>query len=72
LKISKEELYHFNCKYCGKWWSIRDADMNEKKGWYCPWCGCYELTEYMYIKETDNSNVPVEVHQCDCSDCIPR
>jgi Fe2+ or Zn2+ uptake regulation protein len=114
MKISKEELYHFNCRYCGKWWSIGDAPIEERKDWwYCPWCGerqdedkamirlseracviccsntldkdfvgvcssCHKSTEVRArgsLRTTIGAaleNVPVEVHQCDCSDCIPR
>ena len=35
---SVEELHHFSCKDCKKWWSIGDAP-SEKDKWYCPWCG---------------------------------
>ena len=33
-----EQLYHFGCAQCGKWWTIGDAPVSKKK-WYCPWCG---------------------------------
>jgi len=35
---SKEELHHFNCKECKKWWTIGDAP-EDKEEWFCPWCG---------------------------------
>jgi predicted RNA-binding Zn-ribbon protein involved in translation (DUF1610 family) len=37
-KRAIEELNHFNCGKCGKWWTIGDAPKS-KKVWYCPWCG---------------------------------
>jgi Zn finger protein HypA/HybF involved in hydrogenase expression len=33
-----EELHHFSCEKCKKWWSISEAPKNKKK-WFCPWCG---------------------------------
>jgi ribosomal protein S27AE len=33
-----EQLNHFQCGKCRKWWSIGDAP-KEKKKWFCPWCG---------------------------------
>ena len=36
-KTSHENLVHFNCSYCEKWWSIGDAP--ERDHWFCPWCG---------------------------------
>lgn len=33
-----EHLSHFQCDACEKWWSIGDAPEDKKK-WYCPWCG---------------------------------
>jgi hypothetical protein len=35
---SIEQLSHFLCTFCNKWWSIGDAPI-EKKKWFCPWCG---------------------------------
>mgnify|MGYP001594402500 CR=1 FL=1 len=37
-QISIEQLSHFICGVCGKWWTIGDAPVN-KKQWFCPWCG---------------------------------
>jgi len=37
-KKIKEELFHFKCARCKKWWAIGDAAKN-KKFWFCPWCG---------------------------------
>jgi len=37
-----ENLHHFKCYFCKKWWSIGDAP--SKHGWYCPWCGKYQET----------------------------
>jgi hypothetical protein len=33
-----EELHHFQCGKCKKWWTIGDAP-KAKKNWFCPWCG---------------------------------
>jgi protein-arginine kinase activator protein McsA len=38
MKTSIERLVHFLCDYCKKWWSIGDAT-EDKKSWFCPWCG---------------------------------
>lgn len=53
-EVSKENLYHFKCgdEDCGKWWSIRDADL-EKKVWYCHWCG---KEQKINIKDYLNDN----------------
>ena len=39
-KVSKEDLYHFQCpsEECRKWWTVGDAPLDKRK-WYCPWCG---------------------------------
>ena len=37
-KRAVEELSHFQCGRCKKWWTIGDAP-KEKKKWFCPWCG---------------------------------
>lgn len=36
--ISHENLVHFNCPLCLKWWSISGAP-EFKEAWYCTWCG---------------------------------
>jgi len=36
--LSIEELAHFQCGYCCRWWSIGDFNKNKKR-WFCPWCG---------------------------------
>ena len=33
-----EELHHFRCTSCAKWWSVGDVP-GSKKEWHCPWCG---------------------------------
>jgi hypothetical protein len=35
---SIEQLHHFHCADCAKWWTVGDAP-KEKIEWYCPWCG---------------------------------
>ena len=36
LFVSKEELFHFNCSLCKKWWSISDPkEIIEGRTWYC-------------------------------------
>ena len=35
---SVEQLSHFRCGSCNKWWSVGDASLSKKK-WWCPWCG---------------------------------
>ena len=37
-KRSIENLSHFFCSFCSKWWTIGDAP-EEKEVWFCPWCG---------------------------------
>ena len=41
--LSIEQMYHFRCGNCDKWWSIGDppeqAGALKKKIWFCPWCG---------------------------------
>ncbi len=36
--ISWENLAHFSCQVCGKWWSVGDCP-KDKLDWHCPWCG---------------------------------
>ena len=38
MKRSIENLHHFQCDKCNKWWSIGDAP-KLKTTWWCPWCG---------------------------------
>jgi len=33
-----EQLSHFHCGECRKWWSIGDAPKGKHR-WFCPWCG---------------------------------
>jgi hypothetical protein len=37
-KRAVEQLNHFQCWKCRKWWAIGDAP-KKKKDWFCPWCG---------------------------------
>jgi len=37
-KRTTENLHHFSCAFCQKWWTIGDAP-NDKEDWFCPWCG---------------------------------
>jgi hypothetical protein len=37
---SVEQLSHFRCGSCNKWWSIGDAP--ERTFWHCPWCGTFQ------------------------------
>ncbi len=39
---SIEQLSHFWCIECKKWWSIGDAPKT-KKDWFCPWCGLKQV-----------------------------
>lgn len=36
---SIETLYHFNCGFGTKWWSIGDFDITKKNTIICPYCG---------------------------------
>ncbi len=36
---SVEQLHHFNCGVCKKWWSIADIPKSKTKTLFCPWCG---------------------------------
>jgi transcription elongation factor Elf1 len=38
VKVCVEKLSHFNCAYCGKWWTVGDTPKSKKK-WFCSWCG---------------------------------
>ena len=42
--VSIENLHHFNCGSCKKWWSVGDAE-KLKKEWFCPWCGVLQKVE---------------------------
>lgn len=33
-----ENLHHFRCVFCKKWWTIGDAP-ESRELFYCPWCG---------------------------------
>jgi len=39
MGYSIENLIHFTCDFCEKWWSVGDAPVKDKNFWYCPWCG---------------------------------
>lgn len=43
--ISTEQLVHFQCCCCSKWWTIGDAPINEGFVWFCPWCGVSQNEE---------------------------
>ena len=49
MRIDKETIWHFVCKYCSGWWSIASQDAWQPKRLYCPHCG--KINE----KETKNS-----------------
>jgi DNA-directed RNA polymerase subunit RPC12/RpoP len=36
---SVENLYHFRCGECDKWWTIGDFSLISKLVIYCPHCG---------------------------------
>ena len=38
MKRVKEEIHHFSCNKCGKWWSVSEAP-KLKIDWFCTWCG---------------------------------
>jgi ribosomal protein S27AE len=37
-KYFNEQIRHFSCGKCQKWWSIGDAP-EKRNEWFCPWCG---------------------------------
>ncbi len=44
--LSIEQLHHFRCGACDKWWSIGDPSITKpgsgsatEREWFCPWCG---------------------------------
>lgn len=37
MQRSDEQLSHFHCEACGKWFAIGDPEY--RSAWYCPWCG---------------------------------
>jgi DNA-directed RNA polymerase subunit RPC12/RpoP len=44
--VSLENLYHFNCDSCKKWWSIGDAPKDlQTRNWFCPYCGFSQVIE---------------------------
>jgi hypothetical protein len=46
-----ENLAHFLCDHCSKWWAIGDAP-EDKKEWYCPWCGKLNHDHHQEILST--------------------
>jgi ribosomal protein L37AE/L43A len=38
-EVHHEDLAHFNCPFCKKWWSIGSISEPGRNYWYCPWCG---------------------------------
>ena len=38
-QYSIEQLYHFRCGKCNRWWSIGDFNQHSVKLVCCPWCG---------------------------------
>ena len=43
-KYFNEQIRHFSCGVCNKWWSVGDAP-EDKEEWYCPWCGEKQVLE---------------------------
>lgn len=39
MRVDKETIWHFVCKYCSGWWSIASQDAWQPKRLYCPHCG---------------------------------
>lgn len=39
MKASVEQLHHFNCSSCDRWWSIGDFLWGSQGHLWCPWCG---------------------------------
>jgi hypothetical protein len=46
-KSSIENIFHFTCDECKRWWSVALSDMNKypDRIAYCPHCGCTEVVE---------------------------
>lgn len=43
-KYTVEQLVHYQCEICNKWWSIGDAPIKRKE-WFCPWCSHKQTVE---------------------------
>lgn len=39
IRYSIEQIYHFSCTRCMKWWTIGDFNIIESKSLICPHCG---------------------------------
>jgi len=44
-----EQIRHFSCGVCRKWWSIGDAPKGRNE-WFCPWCG----NKQMFVMDKDS------------------
>jgi len=38
IEYTVEQLYHFQCSRCSRWWSIGDYDLIATGGMVCPHC----------------------------------
>jgi hypothetical protein len=63
--LSHENLTHFNCPICEKWWSIGDAAEPGRDHWYCPWCGALlsDNPEYIFMDESHKRFQRVYIEQ---------
>ena len=43
IKFSVEELFHFNCGFCKRWWTVGDWEPVEVMA--CPHCGNRQCIE---------------------------
>jgi len=59
-KVSIENLAHFSCGKCKRWWSIGDPLKNghpmsipepfQEMEWFCPWCGVKQICKIQISK----------------------
>ena len=55
MKYSKEQMYHFTCEECNRWWSdtVENNDV-DKKTRLCPWCGYKHLPPHKDVTSSLN------------------
>ena len=61
-ETSIERLTHFRCASCQYWWSIGDAPEN-KKTWFCPWCGQKQTFKNNKLQKHNNEEEVVKPAQ---------
>lgn len=59
IQYSIEELYHFQCSVCKKWWTIGDFEIIGATVISCPFCNHHGFPIPLPIKEKEDDQQPL-------------